>query len=67
MHDWLTSSPVVHIFERGYVIPDLFLDEVASSNNLGYLMAMLCIEGWLRALAPNGAMRQLIPSRAPPD
>jgi asparagine synthase (glutamine-hydrolysing) len=67
MHDWLTNSPIVHIFDRGYVIPDLFLDEVASSNNLGYLMAMLSIEGWLRALAPNGAMRQLIPSRAPPD
>lgn len=64
MRDWLTRSPVVHIFERGYVLPDRFLDEIAGATEPnGYLMTMLCVEGWLRALAPCGEMRKLVPPR----
>jgi len=64
IHDWLTHSSVVHIFERGYVVPKLFLAAIERSTEPeGDLMTMLCVEGWLRALAPGGAMSRLIPSR----
>jgi len=67
MRDWLKRSPVVHIFERGYVLPDLFLDEIAKSTTPHlYLMTMLSVEGWLRALEPGGEMHRLIPSRCAP-
>ena len=68
VRDWLMDSHVVHIFERGYVLPDLFLEEIAKwKEPEGYLMTMLCVEGWLRALASGGKIRRLIPPRrAPP-
>jgi asparagine synthase (glutamine-hydrolysing) len=67
MRDWLKRDSVVHIFERGYVLPDMFLDELASSTKPnGYLMTMLSVEGWLRAIAPGGEMHRLIPKRSAP-
>jgi asparagine synthase (glutamine-hydrolysing) len=64
MRDWLTHNPVVHIFERGYVAPHLFLAAIERSTEPeGELMIMLCVEAWLRALASGGAMHRLIPAR----
>jgi len=55
---------VVHIFERGYVVPHLFLAEIERSTEPeGEIMIMLCVEAWLRALVPGGAMHRLVPTR----
>lgn len=60
MSKWLLSSPVVHIFERSYVRPESFLDAIArSSEPEGYLIPMLVVEAWLRAMAPRGLMHRL--------
>lgn len=61
---WLLDSPAVHIFEREYVQPELFVQELATNQPVhSYTMVMLCIEGWLRALAPGGKLARLIPPR----
>lgn len=62
---WLLDSPVVHIFEREYVQRERFVHELTTSQSVqSYTMVMLCIEGWLRALAPGGKLARLIPPRA---
>lgn len=64
MRKWLTRGPRIHIFERGYVLPDRFLDAInGSTTNHHYLSAMLSVEAWFRALAPGGQMHRLIPTR----
>jgi hypothetical protein len=65
LHTWLMQHPVVHIFERGYVQPAPFLTALTQTVDLDdYVLALLSIEGWLRALAPGGAKHSLLPSRA---
>ncbi len=62
---WLADSPVIHIFERGYVRRNRFLEFIARQGGAHfYVQALLGLEAWLRALAPGGAMHQLIPRRA---
>jgi hypothetical protein len=61
---WLDRNEVVHIFERGYVQPELFLKAVEDDPEPEqYLRVMICLEGWLRAVSPGGQMTQLIPAR----
>jgi hypothetical protein len=58
---WLMKNPVVHIFERGYVIPDQFMKAVNGSEYPPvYLSGMICLEGWLRALDEEGALYRLV-------
>jgi hypothetical protein len=59
---WLGRSRNVHIFERGYAQPTRFWAEVdRCAGATGYLITLLCLEGWLRSL--DGPIRQLIPPR----
>lgn len=61
IRDWLRGSSVVHIFERGYVIPDLFMEAVDKFEHpAGYLAGMISLEGWLRAMEEDGALQRFI-------
>ena len=62
VRQWLMDSPAVHIFERGYVNPDQFMEVVDKFEDptAGYLSGMICLEGWLRAMTPGGKMHRLI-------
>ncbi|HEX6292768.1 MAG TPA: asparagine synthase-related protein [Herpetosiphonaceae bacterium] len=65
IRDWFARSPVVHIFERGYAQPAPFWEEIErSAGASSYLIALLGLEGWFRAIDTGGAMRQLIPPRS---
>lgn len=58
---WLLSQPAIHIFERGYATPDSFMAELDKFEHpTGYLAAMICLEGWFRALEEDGSMFRLI-------
>jgi asparagine synthase (glutamine-hydrolysing) len=69
IREWVFSEKCIHIFERGYVMPGPFLAAVdehggpSHSGDLTYLIAMLCLEGWLRGLATGGKIRGLFPPR----
>ena len=69
IREWLYSEKSIHIFERGYVMPGPFLAAVneyggpSHSGDFTYLIGMLCLEGWLRGLAPGGKIRGLLPPR----
>jgi asparagine synthase (glutamine-hydrolysing) len=64
IRQWFAQSRVVHIFERGYAQPKLFWEAVGQSRGAtGYLLTLLCLEGWFRALDANGPMQRLIPPR----
>lgn len=61
---WFARSPITHIFERGYAQPKPFWDEVEQSRGAtGYLITLLCLEGWFRSL-DNSAIKLLIPPRS---
>lgn len=61
---WFARSPVTHIFERGYAQPRPFWAAVEQSRGAtGYLITLLCLEGWFRSL-DGGAIKQLIPPRS---
>ncbi|MBK9713268.1 MAG: hypothetical protein IPO81_18430 [Kouleothrix sp.] len=67
MREWLLSESRIHIFERGYVLPDRFVNAIAqSATSQYYVSIMVCVEAWLRALAPGGRMHELIPARRRP-
>ncbi len=63
MGDWLSRSKNTEIFERGYVIPKNFCQEIEKTTHpfQNYIMIMLTLEGWLCSLTPGGKMNQLIP------
>ena len=61
--DWLMHASTVHIFERGYVLPERFLAAFNKPDD-EYITTMLCVEAWLRAIAPGGMIRALFPPRA---
>jgi asparagine synthase (glutamine-hydrolysing) len=62
---WFARSPIVHIFERGYARPALFWEEVERSSDANsYLISLLCLEGWFRAIDSGGAMQRCIPPRS---
>ncbi|MBT5875714.1 MAG: hypothetical protein HOH43_19980 [Candidatus Latescibacteria bacterium] len=62
---WFTEAPVVHIFERGYVVPKTFYDSLQRTDNYMstmYLSFIICLEGWLRAMEVGGAFNRLVRS-----
>ena len=74
VREWLMSNKTIHIFERGYVLPDLFLDAITKKDvdkrkeieNIifdNWTELMLGVEAFLRAIAPNGQMYRNIPKR----
>lgn len=61
---WLSDADTIHIFQRGYADPAGFLAALGRpGDNLRYLSSMLSLEAWLRAIAPGGALRRLVPPR----
>lgn len=63
---WLDAAPRLEIAERGYVEARAFRQAVIEPGRYySYMGALLVTEAWLRALAPGGAMRRLIPQRQP--
>ena len=61
---WFGQRPSLHIVERGYIEAKSFWEYLEhGAEPQGYLATLLCLEGWLRALAPGGTMRHLVPTR----
>ena len=58
---WFLEHPVKHIFEKKYVHPDLFLNELDEMTDLTYLQAMLGLEAWFRMFESDAAWRMLLP------
>ena len=62
--NWLMNSRVIHIFERGNALPDMFLAEFEKSTAPTHnFVDMLGLEAFLRSVAAGGQMHQLIPPR----
>lgn len=64
MQRWLEQKPTIRIVERGYVTPEVFARTIAHpGRDYSYLITLLTVEGCLRAIAPNGIFKALIPPR----
>jgi hypothetical protein len=70
IREWLAKRETLHVVERGYVERGRFLaalEDVQQSLKDGFLLPLLCVEGFLRALAPGGEMLSLVPPRSTED